>query len=259
MPKNVELEKVKVRIRALSEKTVVNGCTESEAFLAFEKIGELLEKYNLEMSEVDLRSEPCIQNFFECWSSGKTPVASVLTALARFSDVRVWMSPPQKWGNPTIKNMRYFFFGLESDVQMAVYLTDIIDKAISTELNKFKKTDVYKDAHNRKTSTHSFYMGITSRLAHRLNKMKNETEAAAQKRNLETQKLLGSNMTSLTVVKATIVDEAFKELGMRLRSTSSHRVIGDRSAFGAGDAAAGNVNLNRPLAGGGQSETKLLK
>ncbi|RWP55088.1 DUF2786 domain-containing protein [Mesorhizobium sp.] len=63
-----ELDKVKSKIRALSMKTIANGCreiangcTEEEALSAMENVGELLEIYNLELGEVHLSAEPCIK------------------------------------------------------------------------------------------------------------------------------------------------------------------------------------------------------
>ena len=42
-----ELARVKARIKALTDKTVANGCTEAEAMAAAEIVGRLLERYAL--------------------------------------------------------------------------------------------------------------------------------------------------------------------------------------------------------------------
>ena len=39
---NVDLDKIKARIRALSAKTVENGCTEAEALSAIAVVGKLV-------------------------------------------------------------------------------------------------------------------------------------------------------------------------------------------------------------------------
>ena len=51
-----ELTRVKARIKALTEKTVSNGCTEAEAMAAAEMVGRLLERYALSMEEIDVRA-----------------------------------------------------------------------------------------------------------------------------------------------------------------------------------------------------------
>jgi hypothetical protein len=58
---NDELIRVKLKIKALAAKTLDNGCTEHEAMTAATKVGELLEQYNLSMSECDVREEKCIK------------------------------------------------------------------------------------------------------------------------------------------------------------------------------------------------------
>jgi Protein of unknown function (DUF2786) len=55
-----ELARIKARIKALTEKTVANGCTEAEAMSAAEMVGRLLERYALSMDEI---SERCSHTF----------------------------------------------------------------------------------------------------------------------------------------------------------------------------------------------------
>jgi Protein of unknown function (DUF2786) len=45
---NAELSWVKARIKALTDKTVANGCTKAEAIAAADMAGRLLERYALE-------------------------------------------------------------------------------------------------------------------------------------------------------------------------------------------------------------------
>jgi hypothetical protein len=56
-----EVLRVKARIKALTEKTVANGCTEAEAMSAAEMVGRLLERYALSMDEIEIRSSRCVQ------------------------------------------------------------------------------------------------------------------------------------------------------------------------------------------------------
>jgi Protein of unknown function (DUF2786) len=55
-----ELHKIKVKIMALANKTTDRGCSEEEAMSAMEKIGKLLEAYDLTMEECDMREEKCV-------------------------------------------------------------------------------------------------------------------------------------------------------------------------------------------------------
>ena len=61
MSQTAELARVKARIKALTEKTVANGCTEAEAMSAAEMVGRLLERYALSMDEIEVRAARCVQ------------------------------------------------------------------------------------------------------------------------------------------------------------------------------------------------------
>jgi hypothetical protein len=58
-----ELSRVKARIKALTEKTIANGCTEAEAMAAAEMVGRLLERYALSMGDGCV---PAIGRFCDC-------------------------------------------------------------------------------------------------------------------------------------------------------------------------------------------------
>ena len=54
-----ELDKLIGRIQALRANTVEQGCTEQEAMTAAAKVAELLDRYGLSLSELDLRGQSC--------------------------------------------------------------------------------------------------------------------------------------------------------------------------------------------------------
>ncbi|MBV8869700.1 MAG: DUF2786 domain-containing protein [Acetobacteraceae bacterium] len=57
--KDAELDRLIGRIQALRAKTVEQGCTEQEALAAAEKVAELLDRYGLSLSELDLKRQAC--------------------------------------------------------------------------------------------------------------------------------------------------------------------------------------------------------
>lgn len=61
MSRTAELSRVKGSIKALTEKTVANGCAEAEAMAAAEMVGRLLEGYALNMDEIEIRTARCVQ------------------------------------------------------------------------------------------------------------------------------------------------------------------------------------------------------
>ncbi|TPG44925.1 DUF2786 domain-containing protein, partial [Roseomonas nepalensis] len=131
MSQTTELTRVKARIRALSEKTVSNGCTEAEALAAAEMVGRLLERYALSMAEVDLRAEPCVQAEVPLPGRQRRPIDGCVPAIARFCDCKVWLARDED-------RSRYVFFGFEPDTAMAVYLFAVIDRGIRREVLGFR-------------------------------------------------------------------------------------------------------------------------
>ncbi len=93
MSQTDELSRVKARIKALTEKTVANGCTEAEAMSAAEMVGRLLERYALSMDEIEVRTAKCVQVEVDLGSRRRRPIDRCVPAIARFCDCKVWLSP----------------------------------------------------------------------------------------------------------------------------------------------------------------------
>ena len=70
------LGRLKSRIQGLRSKTTDNGCTEAEALLAAAKVAELLDRYDLSLTDVEIRDAPCEQREIraECVDN---PVAAI--------------------------------------------------------------------------------------------------------------------------------------------------------------------------------------
>jgi hypothetical protein len=231
----VDLNKIKNRILAMSAKTVENGCTEDEAMAAIAMVGKLLQQYNLSMDEVELRAEVCDTLKIDTGSKVRNGVYYAVLSIAGFTGCKVWTSRGA--------TLKYCFFGQESDLLMAKYLYDIITAALVTETAKFKKTREYKTAYSKKGATSSFGIGMANRIATRLNEMK--AAMVAEERAARG----GSN--ALIVLKNQVVEDAYRQLGMRLKSNYSKTSIRDGAAYNSGQAAGDRVNLSRPVNGPG--------
>ena len=98
MNQTQELARVKSRIKALTEKTVANGCTEAEAMSAAEMVGRLLERYALSMDEIEVRTARCVQVEVELGSRRRRRIDGTVPAIARFRDCKVWLTPASPGG-----------------------------------------------------------------------------------------------------------------------------------------------------------------
>lgn len=261
MSQNQELDRIKAKIKAMTLRTMENGCSEAEAMTAMGMVGKLLEQYNLSMDEIDVREQKCITVTVNTGSKRGTVATGTSMAIANFTDCRCWISRG-RWGNRSLS-----FFGTETDAEMAKYLFEIIDAASKQEIQSYKATTDYNDTEvGKRSASTSFNHGMVDRINMRLYQMKKENEASL--RAAHNLKAAATNLTprekqaaeavapgstvtgnALVVLKKQIVESEFKGLGMKLKTSYSTRTIRSGSAYNSGDKAGGRVNLNRPLGG----------
>lgn len=266
MDQTLELQAVKRKIRGLLEKKPENGATEGEFMLAMKKVGELLLQYNLNMNEVLLREQPCVTKTFQSGSMKRDVLWIVSSGLAKFLGLKHWYT---RWHD----GIRWTFFGLEHDVEMALYLCDFIQKAEATAVKEFKGTDTYKQfMGNRKIASNSFKNGFGYNISSRLFEMAREAEVEERKAHeyhaqkaredgvmIETTdaaKAEHARQTTgtalITLAKAKFIEEEFKKSGPKLRYTRSYsKARTHGGSYCAGAAAGARVNLGRPLGGRG--------
>ena len=248
MSQSRELDRVKARIKALTEKTVQNGCTEAAAMSAADMVGRLLERYALSMDEIEVRTSKCVQREVPIGGTRRRPIDGCVPAIARFCDCKVWLAHSIVAGevgaDDGAKPKRYIFFGFETDADLATYLFAVIERAIRTETGAFKLAHPRLRAVRLRQATASFQHGLAARVAVRLTTMHTEREASVSAQR--------STGTALILVKHQVVDEAFRETKTRLVSMSAVGAQVDRNAYRAGWMAGDSVNLSRPIEGEGR-------
>jgi hypothetical protein len=240
-----ELARVKGRIKALTEKTVANGCTEAEAMAAADMVGRLLERYALSMDEIEIRTARCVQAEVSLGGRRRRPIDGCVPTIARFCDCKVWLSraatpdPLAADFDGTRPGSCYVFFGFETDTALATYLFAVIDRAVTTETSGFKRSNIQFRGVRLRQASASFQHGVVARVSERLDAMLRARDSAVRAQS--------STGTALVVAKHRVVEDAFRETDVRLVSMSAtgRRVI--TSAFRAGRAAGDRVNLNRPV------------
>jgi hypothetical protein len=228
-----ELEKVKARIRALAAKTTDRGCSEAEAMLAAQKVGELLEVYGLGMSEVELREEACIQREVVITGARLQAVGIIFMAILRLTETRGWM----------VGRTHFVVFGLEPDVLMGEYLLHVVAGAVDHEEALFRAGEAYRRSRLApQQRLRSFRYGFAERVSDRLDEL-----AAHRRASEEAARQASGAGTALVVAKEARLTEAFRGLGIRLRSRTTTRRVSDGTAFRHGVAAGGRVGLDRPV------------
>ena len=271
MNQNDELAAVKRKIRALTAKTIEAGATEAEAVAAMEKVGELLETFNLNLNEVFLKAETYTKKTFEIGSKHMGIFDYVAVAIGDFTETKTWSTV--FYSTERRRHERALvFFGLESDVEMALYLTNIIGEAFKTTYAEFKASDDYRSYVGHRRSLHAnFLRGFGSRLSKKLRSLKTERENMEKEAAAYHAEQMKDNMidasaetvmkeaeattgTALMVIaKEKARDAEFAKMGMKLYSRSSSNSYNYNSAGNtAGRNAAETVNLNRPINNSGR-------
>jgi hypothetical protein len=153
------------------------------------------------------------------------------------------------------KQYKYIsFFGAPSDVEMALYLSQLIHQSLCSEAESFKQSEAFKEERalglQSRTIMNSFYLGFTRRINFRLL----DSRAAAESAWVEGM----ADAKALMTQQSSALEAAFKSRYPRLGRASSGRSSSGRAegAVSAGRSAANKVNLNRPV---NQRGTRLLK
>jgi hypothetical protein len=231
-PDRAAFDKLKGRIQGLRAKTIDNGCTEGEAMAAAAKVAELLDRYDLSLTDVELRDAPCERREYETHRKKRIPLDDCIGAIADFCDCRVWREK-----NPA-GEARYVFFGLSSDIEVAHYLTKLIDTAVRSELGRYKTTPDYQRFRHqeRHMANASFALGMVASIADKLMAMK----AARDGVNLRTGR-------DLVVLKAAVVDSEIEKLGLRLRMVERASRMVSPMAYDAGGVAGASLAISPGL------------
>lgn len=223
------LDKLTARIQGLRAKTTDNGCTEAEALLAAAKVAELLDRYDLSLSDVELHAAPCERRAYETHRKKRIPLDDCIGAIAAFCDCRVWRE------KDPAGTARYVYFGLRSDVEVAHYLTEVIDNAVRSELGRYKNSADYRRFRHqdRHLANGSFALGMVASIADKLIAMKAGRDAVNQ-----------GTGRDLVVLKAAVVDAELEKLDLNLRSVRGGRRMVAPAAYDAGGAAGASLAIN---------------
>ena len=227
-------DKLRTRIQGLRAKTIDNGCTEGEALAAAEKVAELLDRHDLSLTDIEIREAPCERREYETHRKKRIPLDDCIGAIAEFCDCRVWREKDQAGEG------RYVFFGLRADVEVAHYLTEVIDTAVRSELGRYKTSPDYQRFRHqdRHLANASFAMGMVASIADKLMAMK----AGRDQVN-------NSSGRGLVVLKAAVVDTELGKLDLKLRTVHRTSRMISPMAYDAGGEAGQSFTIKPAVRG----------
>ena len=228
-PDLAALDKLKTRIQGLRSKTTDNGCTEAEALMAAAKVAELLDRYDLSLTDVEIRHAPCERRAYETRRKKRIPLDDCIGAIAKFCDCRVWREK-----NPA-GEAQYVFFGLRSDVEVAHYLTELVDTAVRSELGRYKNSADYRRFRHqdRYVANASFALGMVASIADKLLAMKADRDEAVR-----------GTGRDLVILKAAVVEAELEKLNLTFRKGRRAGRTVSQSAYEAGGEAGASMAIN---------------
>ena len=240
-PADADLDKVLARIQALRAKTMDRGCTEEETIAAAEKVAELLDRYGLSLSEVELQDQSCEGFGVGTGRRRFGPIDGCIPAVGEFCDCRVWS---EKAADGEI---RYVFFGLPADVAGARYLYELVQRAFATETELFKRSELYAEhrSGDRRSATQSFQTGLAHGIARKLDGLRRRRGEAMRT----------ATGRDLVPVKEAVVEEELAKLGLRFEARGGGRgryVL--RDAYEAGREAGDRFEYRPGIAEGPTAE-----
>jgi hypothetical protein len=222
------MEDIKQKILGLMAKTTGNGCTEEEAMAASQKVQEMLNKYQLSLSDIKIKESNCVNGFYDTQLKAHSAVSFCIAAIGNFTDTKTW------WYQEYNGRIYYKFFGLEHDVIIAEYITKLCDWAIIHAGEDFRGHPAYVNSTKRSKVLGEFKQAMATRISKRLRDMK----AAQESRN-------ASDGRSLIIVKSALVSEEWAKLHIKLtRPGPKGKEYTSAEAYNAGTAAGDKVQIN---------------
>ena len=196
------------------------------------KVAELLDRHDLSLTDVEIREAPCERRVYETGNRKRIPLDDCIAAVADFCDCRVWRE------KDPAGDVRYVFFGLRADIEVAHYLTELIDGAVRAELGRYKTTADYRRVRHqdRHVANASFALGMVASIADKLMAMKASRDRAKE-----------STGRGLVVLKAAVVDSELEKLDLKLRTVDRPSRMVSPDAYDAGGVAGASLAINPAL------------
>jgi hypothetical protein len=238
---DAEKQKLYAKVKALLTKTTEEGCTEAEAQAFADKARELIEKYQLDMTEQELVENGFTEIIFRWSSRERSNIQSCLcNGIAIYTATRAWRADDGE----TQQRVSYHFFGLKSDVMLADYLMTSLSDFVIRSANEYCKT--FHPYYNSKRERASFILGCAKRLAMRL---------IIEQHNTIQVKQNNTGTALVTINKQQLVTQELRAKGISLvKGAARTKSIHSTDSYNKGVQAGNNASFSRPIGKSEQSK-----
>jgi len=168
------------KIRALKNKTVQNGCTEAEALAAAAMAARLMAEHQLSEQSINITESASRSK-----EKGRSSIGNLWSVIAWCTNTKCIVLG---FDNGTLIN----FVGRDPGPEIAIYLREVCERAIQTELKKFRSGKFYQSRRKQSTkraASKDFTEGMVIRLCTRLMELFEDThdDAACDEANYALQ------------------------------------------------------------------------
>lgn len=237
---DINREAIAAKIRALQAKTIANGATEAEAMAAVFMAQKLIDKYQITMTEHEVKQEGFVhcefnshENYENWFSHG------VCNALCELTNTKALY-----FGRSVIR-----FYGYQSDIDFVKWVYPNLERFVLSNAAAFSTKARAQGA----PETHyilrkPFIFGACARISQRI-------RAEVAERNKEHIK--ESQSRALVIVdRKALVEAEVKKMYPKLGKGSSRR-LGKNPAgsFQAGTEAGNKASWNRPIQSGAKQQS----
>jgi hypothetical protein len=212
------------------------AASEQERETALRMAYKLLAQHNLQVSDVEVKAEPRVDNVNVCF--GMPWVRRLSNEVAKLFFCKYYFG-----AKVNTTQIKHHFVGRESNAITAAVMADWITKAILKECRTHYKWNLCAESR-------AFATGAVDRLCERISEMRKE----AENQNRGDGKSLVLADVYRTELEANT--DFLKSQGVSLRNARTRTKDVDASAYGHGRAFGGTINLNRQVA---QKPTALLR
>lgn len=230
------------RIRAMQAKAENEASTEAEAIQAAAMAARLMSKHEVTDEELSIIEASGDGIQMQRVNHGTKKMHFALKYAAH--GIEILTETKGYVGTNWVDEQRLVFTGLDSDVEMAVYLSLVIKGAADRAWKAHAKRRTFS---NRARSRKSFLIGFGWRIKERLIELSQERKEARS-----------ASGTALVVRKDALIEAHLAEQEVNIQSSRSRPTTIDGN-YDHGANAANDVNLSRPLGDDGVAEPMQLE
>lgn len=221
------------RVRGLRAKASDEACTEAEAMQAAAMAARILTENDITESEIAAMERDGTGGAAAQTAGDGTKTLHFALRFAAMGISKLTQTKPMQ------DDASVLYAGLDSDVEMAVYLSEMIVGAANRAYATHRKESGFRSSARMRKS---FLCGFGQRVGERMRELAQERADAQGPTNTG---------TALVACKDALARQALDHMGVQIGTARRRSTRVDSGAYQAGRSSGDRVNLSRPVGSSG--------